>query len=124
MANNPMHSAGGRCKPDKLTRMQAAPTFEQSPEEVAILAEFAANGDLDQIIPQLASNQQAIRRIESAVRHRKTSHDLILGDARAASELDENSIHLVVTSPPYWTLKRYNEHSEQLGHVSDYDQFI
>ena len=36
----------------------------------------------------------------------------------------ENSIHLVVTSPPYWTLKRYNDQAEQLGHVADYDEFL
>ncbi|MEK7755759.1 MAG: DNA methyltransferase, partial [Planctomycetota bacterium] len=33
-------------------------------------------------------------------------------------------MHLVVTSPPYWTLKRYNEHAEQLGHVANYDAFV
>ncbi len=37
---------------------------------------------------------------------------------------DENSIHLVVTSPPYWTLKRYNEHEAQMGHVVEYEDFI
>jgi DNA modification methylase len=49
---------------------------------------------------------------------------LILGDARAASALDAESVHLVVTSPPYWTLKRYNEHEQQLGHVAGYDDFV
>lgn len=34
------------------------------------------------------------------------------------------SVHLVVTSPPYWTLKRYNENPKQLGHVDDYEQFL
>lgn len=33
-------------------------------------------------------------------------------------------MQLVVTSPPYWTLKRYNEHADQLGHVEDYDTFL
>src|SRR5205085_7423480 len=32
--------------------------------------------------------------------------------------------HLVVTSPPYWTLKRYNTSKGQLGHVKDYEQFL
>lgn len=39
------------------------------------------------------------------------------------SLLDE-SVHLVLTSPPYWTLKRYNDSPAQLGHVQDYDDFI
>ncbi len=29
-----------------------------------------------------------------------------------------------MTSPPYWVLKRYNEHDEQLGHVADYAEFL
>ncbi len=53
-----------------------------------------------------------------------TTHRLIEGDARDLSFLKDESIHLVVTSPPYWTLKRYREHPDQLGHVSDYDEFI
>lgn len=92
-------------------------------EEETLLSEFATKGSLDLIIPELARNRQAIGRIESVVRGIKTTHDLILGDARAASALPDQSIHLVVTSPPYWTLKRYNENSGQLGHVADYDEF-
>jgi DNA modification methylase len=95
-----------------------------SEDEQAILAEFLAVGDLDDIIPSLARDRKAMQRIEAVVRGRETSHELILGDARAASSLEENSIHLVVTSPPYWTLKRYNEHEEQMGHVAEYDEFI
>lgn len=51
-------------------------------------------------------------------------HELILGDARTASALEPNSVHLVVTSPPYWTLKRYHEHDDQMGHIEGYDEFI
>ena len=38
--------------------------------------------------------------------------------------LPADSVHLVVTSPPYWNLKRYNEHTEQIGHIADYEKFI
>jgi len=38
--------------------------------------------------------------------------------------LDDNSVHLVVTSPPYWNLKRYNESPDQLGHIHDYEAFL
>jgi DNA modification methylase len=54
----------------------------------------------------------------------KPCHRLIQGDARDLSFLDDLSVHLVITSPPYWTLKRYNEHPNQLGHVEDYETFI
>lgn len=92
--------------------------------EQALIDELLAAGDPDDAIPGLARDQRMMARIEAVVQSRETSHELIHGDARAASELPENSIHLVVTSPPYWTLKRYNEHEHQLGHVADYDEFM
>ncbi len=53
-----------------------------------------------------------------------TFHGLINGDARDLSFLDDASVHLVVTSPPYWNLKRYHENSDQLGHIQDYKAFL
>ncbi len=53
-----------------------------------------------------------------------TTHRLIQGDARNVSFIKNESVHLIVTSPPYWTLKRYNESPNQLGHVADYEQFV
>ncbi|MFH1747373.1 MAG: site-specific DNA-methyltransferase [Planctomycetota bacterium] len=54
----------------------------------------------------------------------KTNHRLVLGDARDLSFLGDQSIHLVITSPPYWTLKEYRPHPDQLGHVEDYEEFL
>ena len=53
-----------------------------------------------------------------------TTHRLIQGDARSMPYIENESVHLVVTSPPYWTLKKYNENPNQLGHVSDYERFL
>jgi modification methylase len=53
-----------------------------------------------------------------------TNHRLILGDARDLSLIQDESVHLVITSPPYWKLKRYNENPDQLGHINDYEQFL
>jgi len=53
-----------------------------------------------------------------------TFHRLILGDARSMPYVPDQSVHLVVTSPPYWNLKRYNETEGQLGHVADYEKFL
>ncbi len=53
-----------------------------------------------------------------------TTHRLIQGDARNVSFIKNESVHLIVTSPPYWTLKRYNENPNQLGHVADYEEFV
>jgi len=53
-----------------------------------------------------------------------TFHRLVNGDARELAFLDDESVHLVVTSPPYWNLKRYNENPSQLGHINDYEAFL
>jgi DNA modification methylase len=53
-----------------------------------------------------------------------TTHRLINGDARDLSFLENESVHLVVTSPPYWNLKRYVENHDQLGHIQDYEEFL
>ena len=59
---------------------------------------------------------------------RSSVHDctqrLVLGDARNLRFIADASVHLVVTSPPYWSLKRYNEHPEQMGHIEDYEHFL
>ncbi|HUJ11393.1 MAG TPA: site-specific DNA-methyltransferase [Verrucomicrobiae bacterium] len=54
----------------------------------------------------------------------QTFHRLINGDARDLSFLPGESVHLVVTSPPYWNLKRYAENPDQLGHIQDYEAFL
>jgi DNA modification methylase len=53
-----------------------------------------------------------------------THHTLQRGDARELGWIADESVHLVVTSPPYWTLKKYNEHNGQLGAFADYDAFM
>ncbi|MBI5739786.1 MAG: site-specific DNA-methyltransferase [Nitrospirae bacterium] len=53
-----------------------------------------------------------------------TTHRLIHGDNRSLSFLPDGSVHLVITSPPYWSLKRYNEHQAQMGHIVDYEKFL
>jgi len=55
-----------------------------------------------------------------------TTHRVFLGDAREMRELTEpRSVDLVVTSPPYWTLKEYDGDAgdDQLGHLEDYEAF-
>ena len=56
--------------------------------------------------------------------HDITTHRLIQGDARHVPFIQDESVHLAVTSPPYWTLKRYNENANQLGHITDYEKFL
>lgn len=55
----------------------------------------------------------------------RSKHRVLLGDARVMSQVVDRSVHLVVTSPPYWTLKDYDGGAgeAQLGHVTDYENF-
>lgn len=53
-----------------------------------------------------------------------TEHLIQQGDSRDLSWIPDASVHLVVTSPPYGALKRYEEHDAQLGHIEDYEAFL
>ncbi len=75
-------------------------------------------------IPAIAKDSQLMSLIENAVRSIPTVHDLFLRDARCLGDLSPNSVHLVLTSPPYWTLKQYRRCEGQLGHVKDYEKFL
>jgi site-specific DNA-methyltransferase (adenine-specific) len=53
----------------------------------------------------------------------KTTHKIIFGDAREMSEIDDNSIQLILTSPPYWQLKDYGIEN-QIGYNQTYEDYI
>ena len=80
---------------------------------------------LDQTaIPRLAHDAAAMRQIEESLLRIPTSHYLVRGDAREMRSLAPEGAHLILTSPPYWTLKKYDDASGQLGHVAAYDDFL
>jgi len=53
----------------------------------------------------------------------KTKHLIVNGDSRNMSELTDESIHLVITSPPYWQLKDYGT-DDQIGFNDSYENYI
>ncbi len=75
-------------------------------------------------IPKLAKDRAAVRAIERALKKVPTRHELYLADARDMAQLKDGSVHLAVTSPPYWTLKVYPSNDAQLGGVVEYDTFL
>ncbi len=79
---------------------------------------------LKRAIPQIAKNQKTIEAIEDSLLGMPTQHRLFLGDARNLDFIDDGSVHLVLTSPPYWTLKKYVGSKGQLGDIGDYDAFL
>ena len=74
-------------------------------------------------LPAIAKDAQLIGLIDDAVKRIPTTDKVVVGDAREM-RLKPESVHLVLTSPPYWTLKEYRETAGQLGHVADYDEFL
>jgi DNA modification methylase len=72
-------------------------------------------------LPRIAKDRKLTALIESVVREVPTHHDLRQGDAR---NLQAESVQLVLTSPPYWTLKEYRKSEGQLGFVEDYEAFV
>ncbi len=75
-------------------------------------------------LPRIARDPKLTALIESALRTVPTSHNLHLHDARDLPFLTPESVHLVVTSPPYWTLKEYRLSGGQLGFIGDYEEFL
>ncbi|MFH1128398.1 MAG: DNA methyltransferase [Candidatus Omnitrophota bacterium] len=53
----------------------------------------------------------------------KTLHKIIIGDSRKMQEVKDASVHLIVTSPPYWQLKDYGS-SDQIGFNHSYEEYI
>ena len=53
----------------------------------------------------------------------KTVHKIINGDSRQMSELTDRSVHLIITSPPYWQLKDYGSEN-QIGFNDSYENYI
>lgn len=81
-------------------------------------------GDAQTCIPAIARDKKLISQLEAAAQQLPTTHDLYKADAREMRFLKPESIHLVVTSPPYWTLKEYERSDGQLGYVQDYELFL
>jgi modification methylase len=73
--------------------------------------------------PAIAKDANACGLLRSVTEALETRHVLRNLDSRELP-LDEGSVDLVVTSPPYWTLKKDNDHERQLGDVEDYEEFL
>ena len=52
-----------------------------------------------------------------------THHRIITGDSRQMKEVPAESVHLVITSPPYWQLKDYGNEA-QIGYNDSYEEYI
>lgn len=53
----------------------------------------------------------------------KITHKIIIGDSRWMKEVPDESVHLIITSPPYWQLKDYGN-GKQIGFNDTYEEYI
>ena len=86
--------------------------------------EFSVLTNPQRELPRIAKNPdltESIERTLSGIPSRHCLHNL---DSRQIRFLKPESIHLVVTSPPYWTLKTYRQVDGQIGWVQDYEKFL
>ncbi len=87
-------------------------------------AASTGNGKEAPLEEKFAAKERAWARRPEAIRNH---HRIYLGDARTLHGLPRDTpIHLVVTSPPYWDLKRYpdDRSGAQLGHIGGRDRFL
>jgi DNA modification methylase len=75
-------------------------------------------------IPRIAKDSKLVGLIEDSVHRIPTNHTIYHRDARQTLSLESESAHLILTSPPYWTLKKYPDSEGQLGNMDDYQQFL
>lgn len=84
---------------------------------------FIAEGE-QRAIPAIAKDPTIMRDIQLRVQSLPSAHSIMLGDSRNLSAIPNESVHLVLTSPPYWTLKKYISSDGQLGDIEEYESFL
>jgi modification methylase len=112
----------------RASSRQLIPTQPRLPVGRSRVAELLAglpknDSDPGALHALLEANRE-LRHLEWPEPFNQTTHTVRIGDARHLDFIPDESVQLVVTSPPYWTLKEYNAHPEQLGSVQDYARFL
>ena len=96
----------------------------ESLDSYYFLADLPSTDNTTESLQRFREVNALLRTVPWPAPYDTTRHRLHRGDARDLSWIPDCSVHLIVTSPPYWTLKDYREHPGQLGHVEDYEQFL
>src|SRR6266699_2981954 len=90
------------------------------------LPQMPATDNAPGAVAALLKANRALRQQRWPAPYDRTRHQMILGDARDLSFIPDESVHLVVTSPPYFNLKPYASYAggRQLGRIDDYESFL
>lgn len=106
------------------------------PLDAQLQGDIDFDGDALPVLPPTDNGPGAVAALLEANRqlrqrrwpapYDRTRHEMILGDARDLIMIGDESVHLVVTSPPYFNLKPYasDANGAQLGRMEDYEAFL
>lgn len=101
---------------------------EQREEKVEVDSDLTVEEILSGGEPTLDQKRLAKRLAwERGLGPEQTLHTIFQGDAREMAEVPDESVHLVVTSPPYFDLIDYENSTgsdDQLGNLRDYERFL
>ena len=77
-------------------------------------------------VAKLLEVNRLLRQAKWPAPYDRTRHQMIRGDARDLRFVQDQSVHLIVTSPPYFNLKPYASAAAgaQLGRIEDYEAFL
>lgn len=92
--------------------------------DASLLEQLGDLSNIQKAIPRIAKDPKLMQMIQEANSYLSSEHHLYLGDARRMLNISPESVHLILTSPPYWNLKSYNSLEGQMGDIENYDQFI
>lgn len=107
-----------------MPRAQAAQASPPDDPAAYLPPELRALKYTQGLIPAIAKDRHLVRAVEDAARRFPTRHTLHCTDARELLGIPDGSVHLVLTSPPYWTLKEYDHAPGQMGHIAEYEAFL
>lgn len=111
----------------RFQRQEEADPLSQALQDNSLVPEpvlALLSTDEQRAIPTISKNIPLTQDIQHRVQGLPSSHYLLQGDSRNLTMIPDASVHLVVTSPPYWNLKEYVKNPNQLGEIDDYEQFL
>src|SRR4051794_35530914 len=102
-----MSESNGKTRTRRPKMPVGPPVEPASPLATFLPPELGDLRDVQKAIPRIAKDTRLTAAIEQTLPQIPTTHQVHLGDSREMV-LQPESVHLVLTSPPYWTLKEYN----------------
>jgi modification methylase len=114
-------SEARRYPPHSSNGAQLRETFEAAAK---VLEDLPLADNTEGAVEKMLRANAILRHLPWPKPFDETTHRFRGGDARDLSWLPNESVQLVVTSPPYWTLKEYEPHTCQLGAIANYEAFL